>query len=100
MKEKSSLGTRNSAQATLPAMVKGATRRPGTEHDVYKIEEAVSCWETKSQDTFLKECSDKVWNSLCWTLPFLKWTLLSSRMERIGLMGKDRNGLRNFHLGT
>lgn len=56
-----------------------------------------------SQDTFLKECSDKVWNSLCapcWPLPFLKWTSLSSRVERIGLMGKDRNSLRNFHLGA
>ena len=43
---KSLLETQNSAQATLPAVVKGATRSPVTEYDIYKNEEVVSCWET------------------------------------------------------
>lgn len=54
------------------------------------------------QDTFLKECGDKVWNSQCGTVLDSSLSEEDFRFLQDGkdrLMGKDRNGSRELPLG-
>lgn len=83
--EKSFLGPRITPRATLPAVRKGAST--AAQSDIYRNKTFASCCEKNIPKHIFKEMWLPGYGTasveLCWTSPFLKKVVFSSRMGGI-----------------